>query len=239
MEEVPQEPSPSEEPQRQPVEPPPAEPEHPLRKYRSHIVVGVVAAVTTLLISLVSLGKLSLFTGGEAKKKVSVHDVHLDSKRVFVDVIFNTTVAAGKEGEILDQSPAEISPPIRGVWRWQANNVLRFEPSGGFPIASEYKIILAVHRLLKAEEEWEGESSFPIRTDQFLVRRVTVNEEPIQSAPGRVILRGEIQFNYAVRPEALAPLIRLEDPGAGKSEIQLLTGWQNEVISFRTVEVQK
>ncbi|HYI12511.1 MAG TPA: alpha-2-macroglobulin [Thermoanaerobaculia bacterium] len=215
---------------------PESKPDHPLRKYRGHALVALIAAASTLLISLVSLGKVPLFA--RSGPKVAVHRVHLDAKRVFADVIFTAPVAAGKEGEILAHSPAEVSPPIRGVWRWQANNVLRFEPAGGFPMASEYKIILAVHKLLKEDEEWTGESTFAIRTDQFLVRRVTVSEEPVPSAPGRVVLRGEIQFNYAVRPDALAPLIRLED-GAAKSEVQLLTGWQHDVISFRTVEVQK
>jgi len=81
--------------------------------------------------------------GKAGAEAVSVFDVVLDRDgRKFVDVLFDRPVAEGKAGEILGLPPATFEPPLAGVWRWRDAQILRFEPSGGFPVASRWEMAL-------------------------------------------------------------------------------------------------
>jgi hypothetical protein len=129
---------------------------------------------------------------------------------------------------------------LGGSWKWKDTNALRFQPSGGFPVASEYRMDLIPERLLQEGQVFSGETEVVVRTDQFLVEGVDVVEEPALEGKGKVVFRGEIRFNDPVNPEVLAPKIRLEDPRASKPvAVTLETSWQAPVIGFRTEAVQK
>jgi uncharacterized protein YfaS (alpha-2-macroglobulin family) len=177
-------------------------------------------------------------SGGET---VSVFDVVVDRQnRQFVDILFDRPLGEGKVDQIIDPPPATIEPALGGSWKWKDTNALRFQPSGGFPVASEYRIDLIPERLLKEGQVFSGETSVRVRTDQFVVEGVDVLEEPALEGKGRVVFRGEIRFNYPVNPETLAPMIRLDDPKASKPVgVTLETTWESPVIGFRTEAVQK
>lgn len=206
-------------------------------------------AIAVLVVLLVGVGLLALTRGGlggggeSAREVVEVFDVVVDrDARQFVDILFDQPIGEGKVGEVLGEAPATIDPPLAGHWRWLAVNALRFEPSGGFPIASQYAVTLIPERLLGEGQTLGGDHRLVVRTDQFLVESVEVTEEPLLDGEGRVLLRGTIRFNYAVDPETLAPLIRLEDAEAegGKVEVTLEESyWTRPEIGFRTGPVQK
>ncbi|MCB1058391.1 MAG: alpha-2-macroglobulin family protein, partial [Acidobacteria bacterium] len=201
--------------------------------------------VLAVLLAVVGFYALSPGGGGGGAKKevVNVFDLVLDRDgRQFVDILFDQPVGEGKVGEVLGEAPATIDPPLAGHWRWLAVNSLRFEPSGGFPIASQYAVTLIPERLLGPDRTLGGDARLVVRTDQFLVESVEVNEEPLLDGEGKVVLRGTIRFNYAVDPETLAPLIELKDSQAegGKVEVTLEeTYWSRPQIGFRTGPVQK
>ncbi|HSN85119.1 MAG TPA: hypothetical protein VL025_00110, partial [Thermoanaerobaculia bacterium] len=176
--------------------------------------------------------------GGQA---VTVFDVVVDREnRQFVDILFDRPLGAGKVDEILDAAPGTLEPALGGTWKWRDTNALRFQPSGGFPVASEYRIDLIPERLLKEGQVFSGDTTVLVKTDQFLVEGVDVVEEPALEGKGMVVFRGEIRFNYPVNPETLAPLIRLDDPRASKPVgVTLETSWESPVIGFRTEAVQK
>ncbi|HYU35732.1 MAG TPA: alpha-2-macroglobulin [Thermoanaerobaculia bacterium] len=176
--------------------------------------------------------------GGET---VSVFDVVVDRKdRQFVDILFDRPLGEGKVDQIIDPPPATIEPGLGGSWKWKDTNALRFQPSGGFPVASEYKVDLIPERLLKKGQVFSGDTEVVVRTDQFLVEGVDVVEEPALEGKGKVVFRGEIRFNYPVNPEVLAPKVRLDDPRAPKPvAVTLETSWENATIGFRTEAVQK
>jgi hypothetical protein len=88
---------------------------------------------------------------------------------------------------------------------------LRFQPSGGLPVASEYKVELDPAKIVKEGQVFTGETELTVRTDKFLVEEVTVLEEPALEGKAKVVYRGEIRFNYPVNPETLAPLVKIED----------------------------
>lgn len=175
--------------------------------------------------------------GGEA---VTVFDIVLDREnRKHVDLFFDRALGSGMAGDALQQAPATIFPALPGVWKWRDTNTLRFEPSGGFPMASEFKLSLIPIRLLGEGQVLVGDSEFTLVTDQFLVEQVEVFEEPAAEGGGRVTFRGSVRFNYAVDPAMLGPRIRLRDPEAGDVAVLLENNWRSTVINFRTAEVQK
>jgi uncharacterized protein YfaS (alpha-2-macroglobulin family) len=180
----------------------------------------------------------------DGREEVSVFDVVLDrDNRAFVDVFFDRPLGKGRAGEILGLPPATLEPPLAGVWRWRDEQILRFEPSGGFPMASEYRLALIPERLLDQGQSFAGDTELTLTTDRFLLEEVVVEEEPVPTSEATVVLRGRLQFNYPVDPRQLASLVRLVDPLAAEDEpveVELEdVYWTREVIPFRTGEVRK
>ncbi len=180
-------------------------------------------------------------------ERVGVFDVVVDrEERRWLEVIFDRAVLAEAAGEgdvevgdVLALPAATVEPALGGAWRWRDRHVLRFEPSGGFQPATEYRFALVRDRVLRGAQRFRDGGEFTVRVDRFLVERVDVLEEPAPDGKG-VLLRGTVSFNYAVDPELLAGLIRLDDPRAtAPIEVQLEAGWRTEQIPFRTPPLQK
>lgn len=180
---------------------------------------------------------------GPEGEPVAVFDVVMDREgRAFLDILFDKPLGEGKVNEVLAEEPATIEPALAGTWKWQDTNALRFQPSGGFPMATEFTLTLLPERILKPGQVLAGETELVVRTDQFLVEGVDVQEEPALEGKGKVIFRGNVRFNYPVDPELLASKIRLIDPELGEDQpldVNLETQWQSAVIGFQTAAVQK
>ncbi|MCE2514686.1 MAG: alpha-2-macroglobulin family protein [Acidobacteria bacterium] len=178
-----------------------------------------------------------------AGEPVSVLDVVLDRRQLSsLDIIFDRALGEGQLGEILLPDPAVIKPDVRGVWRWRTTNVLRFSPTDSFSIATRYRIELSVRRLLRPNQVFNGETHFSIVTNQFVVRELAVNEEPLTDPLRHVALRGRVRFNYPVVPEELAKYFRLSDPLKGDGNpvaITLEATYASRVIEFRSAPVAK
>ncbi len=81
--------------------------------------------------------------GAQGGETVAVFDVVVDREnRQYFDILFDKPLGQGKVGEVLDPAPASIFPNLGGTWKWQDTNALRFQPSGGLPVASEYQVEL-------------------------------------------------------------------------------------------------
>jgi hypothetical protein len=198
------------------------------------VVVVVVFAGATLAATSSSVAQW-LFGPNEV---VNVHEVRVDRKdRAFVDIIFSRPVASERVGEVVSDPPASIFPAINGVWHWYTGNILRFEPAGRFPIASQYKLAINPGKIATADLPFDGDREFVIKTDDFLVRVVTWRELP--AANGHVVLQGEAQFNYRVDPEGLTPRIHLRDKATSDGKIELITSYQNDSISWRSSPLKK
>jgi len=182
-----------------------------------------------------------LKAGAKGGQTVRVFDVQLDREnRQYVDILFDKPLGTGHVDEILDPVPATIEPALGGSWKWKDTNALRFQPSGGFPVASEYKIALIPDRLLTAGLVFAGDTEVTVRTDQFLVESVDITEEPALVGKAKVFFRGTIHFNYPVNPEVLAPKIHLVDPSLSQpAKVTLETTWEEQAITFVTDAVQK
>jgi alpha-2-macroglobulin len=218
---------------------------------RRHWKDAVIALLAVLLAGVSAFafrdrlaGAASWFKSKPAgAEEVSVFDVVLDREaRAFVDILFDKPLGKDKVGDVLDPAPAAIEPALGGFWKWQDTNALRFQPSGGFPVASRYKIKLDPARLLGPNQTFKGETDLEVVTDRFLVEKVDFAEEAALEGEGQVLFRGTIHFNYAVEPEVLATKVKLLDPALGDDkpiEVALETEWREKAIGFRTGAVAK
>ena len=193
------------------------------------------------LIVIVSLLIVMSFAAGASiaighKKKpprdsIGVFDVEVDKRR-------RAFVAIATVGEIMSPPPATISPDMIGIWRWHAQNVLRFEPAGGFGIGTTYTITLNTKRFIEADERFRGSDTVTFHVDALMVEKVVTNEEPIADQK-RVIVKGEITFNYSVEPAMLITHTTLID-GDAHEPIEILdSGDDDHIISFRTQPISK
>ncbi|HEX7184844.1 MAG TPA: alpha-2-macroglobulin [Thermoanaerobaculia bacterium] len=217
------------------------------RKWQGKDIALVALALLFLSMSAyafrtpIAAAMARLQAGAQGGETVSVFDVVLDREnRQYVDILFDRPLGEGRVGEILDPAPATTEPELGGTWKWQDTNALRFQPSGGFPVASEYTFNLIPERILGEGQVFTGDTALKVVTDRFLVEAVDVTEEPALEGKARVIYRGEIRFNYPVNPETLAPFVRLVDPAASEPiAVNLETSWESPSIAFVTDAVQK
>jgi uncharacterized protein YfaS (alpha-2-macroglobulin family) len=230
----------------------PPSPERPQASSRSTArwKDAAIAVLTLLFLAISAFAFKDKLAGAAAwwkpkpkGEQVAVFNVVMDRKnRAYVDILFDHPLGQGKQGAVLDPSPAKIEPSLGGFWKWQDTNALRFQPSENFPVASEFKITLLPERLLKPGQELVGDRELKVVTDRFLVEGVDLTEEPALTGKGKVLFRGTLKFNYEVKPQELAPRIKLVDPEApdGKPVAVLLeTEYESKTIGFRTEVVQK
>lgn len=215
--------------------------------------VAIVLLVLIVLIMGFLLVKNNLLDSGgekpvriESGERVSVVEVKFDGKdNRFVDIVFNRPIGKGEKGEILGRDPGTISPPVNGAWLWKTPNVLRFEASYRFNMATDYRVSLNPENLLKPGEVLGGKTEFEIRTDKFKVEQATVDEEPVPGEKNTVTLNGTINFNYPVDPKVLARKVRLVDFPGGKEgsevaiPIKLVTDYWNTSIKWKSGPVVK
>jgi len=178
---------------------------------------------------------------GDAASVVEVRYDDRDNR--FIDVVFNKPLGEGQEGEILGRDPVSISPTVGGSWIWKSPNVLRFEPSGRFRMASDYTLKIIAENLLEPGQTLSGKTEFQIRTDGFKVEQSSVEEEPAPDKKNTVTLNGTIRFNYPVDPAVLARKITLIEKASGGEEkdipVQLETDYWNNEIKWKSAAVRK
>ncbi len=213
---------------------------------------GKDVAILALALSFVSMSAFAfrepisaafakMRAGAQGGETVSVFDVVVDRQnRQYFDILFDKPLGQGKVGEVLDSAPASIFPALGGSWKWQDTNALRFEPSGGLPVASEFKVEIEPEKVIQEGQVFTGETEVKVKTDKFLVEEVTVFEEPALEGKGKVTFRGEMKFNYPVDPKTLAPLVKVVDSEVAEpTPVVLETDWNSNVIGYRTEPVQK
>lgn len=216
------------------------------RMHWKDAVIGVLALLFLSMSAYAFREPLSnswakLRAGARGGETVGVFDVVVDREnRQYFDILFDKPLGQGKVGETLDAAPASITPSLGGSWVWRDTNALRFQPSGGLPVASEYTVELDPARVVQEGQVFTGQTELKVKTDKFLVEEVTVFEELALEGKSKVYYRGEIRFNYPVNPETLAPLIKVTDPEVKEPvPVVLETDWQSRVIGYRTDPIQK
>ena len=177
---------------------------------------------------------------------VSVVEVKFDTQdNAFLDIIFNKPIGKSEQGEILGRDPAVINPPVNGSWTWKTPNVLSFQASYRFNMATDYTITLKPENFLKTGESLDGKTVFEIRTDKFKVEQATVEEDPVPDQKNTVTLAGTIDFNYTVDPTVAARKISLTELPSEKGgeekqiPVRLVTDYWNTTIKWQSDPIEK
>ena len=208
------------------------------------LLVLIVLIMGFLLIKNILQDKAPAISKYTDSEKVSVVEVKFDKENnEFVDFVFNKPIGENEKGEVLGRDPGRISPSVNGSWIWISPNVLRFQPSTRFKMATDYSISLLPDRFLKEGQSLSGKTEFEIRTDKFKVEQPTVDEEPVVEKKNTVILNGTIRFNYSVDPDVLVRKIKLYDE-SGDSErkeipIKLQTNYWDTTIKWISSPIEK
>src|SRR5437867_1713860 len=217
-----------------------------ITNWRNLALVGLSVLVVVLagVILVDNLpGLLSIQQKKPVGEPVSVLDVVLDHKQMrSLDILFDRPLGERHVGEILGRDPVTLSPNLGGTWRWQGANVLRFEPTDHFAMATEYQITVIPQRLVKPGQIFMGKTDFTVRTDQFQVERVDTVEEQVLEGKHVVTIRGNVRFNYSVNPGVLASKMRLIDPLQGETNpipLELETTYRSQDIGFHSKPVEK
>ncbi|HUG44009.1 MAG TPA: MG2 domain-containing protein [Acidobacteriota bacterium] len=178
---------------------------------------------------------------GPGEEVVSILDTVVDRERLaHLDILFDHPIGRDRLGEFLPEEAVEVDPPTGGNWQWEAASILRFRPSGGLAIATDYSIRLNPALLLQPGQQFWGSPEISVRTDQFRVDRIDLQEEPASQELDRIILRGQVRFNYPVDPATLIQYFRYRDRATGTdASLQLETTYTSQVIGFRTPPLQK
>ena len=214
--------------------------------------VAIALLVVIVLVMGLLLAKNNLpLTGAEkvltkVSGGVSVVEVKFDAQdNTFVDIIFNKPVGKSEEGEILGRDPAVINPPVNGSWTWKTPNVLSFQASYRFNMATDYTITLKPENFLKPGESLGGKTEFEIRTDKFRIEQATVEEDPVPDQKNTVTLAGTLDFNYTVDPSVVARKISLIELPAEKGgeekliPVKLVTDYWNTTIKWSSDPIEK
>lgn len=224
-------------------------------KFRIQDPKNIAIALLVLIVIVMGFLLVKNYLKPDGKKEtvrkdsavgVSVVEVKFDTQdNKFVDIVFNKPIGKGESGEIIGRDPATISPPVNGAWLWKSPNVLSFEASYRFNMATDYTIKLNPENLLKQGEKLSGKTVFEVRTDKFKVQTATHQEEPVPDEKNTVTLSGTIEFNYPVDPNVLARKIRLvELSGEGRAgdvtiPVKIVTDYWNTSIKWRSEPVEK
>ncbi|THB69680.1 MAG: alpha-2-macroglobulin family protein, partial [Desulfovibrio sp.] len=176
---------------------------------------------------------------GDEPVSVTLTAVEPEFRR-FLRIAFSRPLGEGLVGQSLDESPVAISPEKIGVWTWISPHLLQFDPIDPFQMNTDYWITLYPDQLISEGQVFEGDTEIRIQTGRFEVRGMDVYEDPSQSAPGRVVIKGEIEFSYNVDPRELLDHLHVYDPATGEEvEVFLTTSYRSRWLNFKTEPVEK
>jgi hypothetical protein len=209
-------------------------------------IIALTLLVATLVAIVVHDRKPDWLGLGQGRSEaVTVVEVTLDRQQWrILTIVFDRPLGEGHVGEVIGRDPATIAPPLGGAWKWQGANVLQFETTDRFAMATEYRVDLIPERLLKPDQVLRDKSTFTVRTEEFKIEKIDINEEPAADSEKKlqVIIRGNARFNYPVNPDVLIGKIRLIDPLQGEQQpvtLELETTYRSQIIGFRSKPIEK
>ena len=112
-----------------------------------NLVITALILAIVILLGLLVHGRPSQEAGVRkeysAPETVTVIDVAFDrNNQRALNITFDRPLGEKQVGEILGQDPAILKPRVGGAWKWQGANVLRFEATDRFAMATEYRLAL-------------------------------------------------------------------------------------------------
>lgn len=126
-------------------------------------------------------------------------------------VRFDASAAAlAQVGKELDPAAKaiEMRPAMKGMWHWDDDRTLRFQPAEDWPIGVEYHVSLARHGWLAPQlllAEYEFQFSSPIFTAR--IANTEFHQDPIVARNKKVV--ASFAFSHPVNPERFEKRVSL------------------------------
>lgn len=170
-----------------------------------------------------------------APQETTVSAVSLDSAmRTAITVEFDRAVPDERRAM---PAPAAMAPAAEGQWVWANPYTLKFLAQAPLPLDMQYTLSLSPD--VFPAGVLGGERDLVVRTGNFEVRELTVNELASETGADMVELEGNISFNAPVDPQQLLPALRLTEGNGTQVELVLQTRWRSTSFGFRSVPVRK
>ena len=178
---------------------------------------------------------------GQVLVKVSAVTLEADRRR-YVLISFDQPLGEGQVGTLPDMNPGSFYPELYGSWSWISPFTLRFDFEKPLPPGNEYYLNLDTNVLVPPVYKLEGDSNFTVRTTDFQVNELTLNEDLAPGEPGKVVLKGQLELSYPVEPDVLMRHLRLLDPLRGEQApvpLRLDTAYRSRWLEFQSAPLEK
>jgi len=169
------------------------------------------------------------------REVLAVNAVSLDNAmRTTISVEFDRPVS---ETIRKMPQPAGIVPAVEGQWVWANPFTLKFLAAAPMPLDMQYTVALSP--AVFPDRMLRGERSAVVRTGNFEVRELDLNELASDAGPDMVELEGRIVFNAPVDPKELLPALSLTETNGTQVELALQTRWRTTSFGFRSAPLRK
>lgn len=179
----------------------------------------------------------------EVLNTVSVTAVTLeDTLRRYLLISFDKPLGEDLVGKIPQTAPADLTPEEPGTWSWISPFTLRYDFQEPLEAGSDLWVYIRPDNLLPEGMEFSGDENFALKTEAFQIAEMELYEDYDQSDPGKVVLKGNIEFTYPVDPWTLLDKLRLTGPEDGKPEeisLTMDTTYTTRWLEFRSAPMVK
>ncbi len=176
-------------------------------------------------------------------QKVTISGVTLESEqRRFLLMAFDKPVGLEQVGKILDTPPFSIYPELRGVWSWISPYTLRMDFEEPLGTGKDYSLTVDADKLNSEAYELTGDTDFSIRTYDFTVNTLSLEEDFSSEKKGSVYFKGQVEFTYEVDPKALIGKLacyRIKKQDQEPVMVELTTSYRTRWFDFRTAPLEK
>ncbi|MBI9109754.1 alpha-2-macroglobulin [Maridesulfovibrio ferrireducens] len=208
---------------------------------KKNIIIGMLLMLCIIQASALLKNKHeSISERMSAGDGVIITDVSLDSQGYSQLLIaFDKPIGPLGVSAALIKPPAQITPEVKGEWRWINPYGLRFKADPSFAPDTRFTIEMQPENLLLKGQSLTGETSFSVQTGSFSVTETNLQAEPVPGPGKQVRIEGNISFSSYVNPENTLKNISLSGPDGKDIPVSITTNYDDYYQSFVSSPIEK
>ncbi|WP_291325931.1 alpha-2-macroglobulin [Desulfovibrio sp. UCD-KL4C] len=208
---------------------------------KKNIIIGMLLMLCIMQASALLKNKYESVSQRRADGAgAAVTDVSLDSQGYSELLIaFDKPVGPQEASPPLTTPPAQITPEVKGEWRWINPYGLKFTAEPSFAQDTRFTIKMEPENFLPHGLTLAGETSFSVQTGSFTVNEINLWTEPVEG-PGRQIrIAGSFSFSNYVSAEKTLKNISLTTPDGKDIPVSLDSNYDDYTQSFVSSPIEK
>ncbi|PLX11598.1 MAG: hypothetical protein C0594_03390, partial [Marinilabiliales bacterium] len=166
-----------------------------------------------LTIGLIALALIFLYACGNSDKEISIVEKNFENEVPLMgnlEFSFDKDVVEDIELNIWDTLEyIKFDPELKGRFLWSSKNTLVFSPIRQLQPSTEYKGKFTSD-FLKGKEYSLNEDEFSFHTPYLSVQTINGYWAEVKENSGDAYIHFSVIFNYAVKPNELAELLKVE-----------------------------